>query len=190
MGRSEALALESDLARLDQAWATPISPSPSLAAVLGEEFDFFVCVPDSELRFVIDDLLYLYRNDSCFCVPREDVAIGCAVGHYLAGGRPLVIAGMQGLATCIDALTSLCGAANVPLIVLSAWSATSDSGVAHKRPIGSALPELLRAAQLGVSVVEDQAAIPSALVAAREQVRRPSVVLFQRPSNGARDGAR
>lgn len=150
-------------------WGTINSDGHSLASLLEDEFNAFFGVPDSEIGSWVDDLLYRFRLARCFCVVREDVAISCAFGHVLAGGRPLVFMGMQGLAASFDALTSLITPAGIPLVLLA--SHPGPEGLPpHKEVLASGLIQALDAFGIGHDRLTEPARVElaKALIGAQE----------------------
>lgn len=68
-------------------------------------FTSFVAVPCGVLAPLLDELAG--SGPGLRYVPREDTALGVAVGQRLAGGRPLVLMQNSGLGQSINALASL-----------------------------------------------------------------------------------
>ena len=71
--------------------------------------DFFVGVPDSQLRALCDALMERYGNHAPHVIAaNEGTAAGIAAGHYLATGRsPLVYLQNSGEGNIVNALASL-----------------------------------------------------------------------------------
>ena len=87
--------------------------------------DFFVGVPDSQLRALCDALMERYGNHAPHVIAaNEGTAAGIAAGHYLATGRsPLVYLQNSGEGNIVNALASLLHekAYAIPLIFVIGW---------------------------------------------------------------------
>ena len=87
--------------------------------------DFFVGVPDSQLRALCDALMERYGNHAPHIIAaNEGTAAGIAAGHYLATGRsPLVYLQNSGEGNIVNALASLLHekAYAIPLIFVIGW---------------------------------------------------------------------
>ena len=87
--------------------------------------DFFVGVPDSQLRALCDALMERYGNHAPHIIAaNEGTAAGIAAGHYLATGRsPLVYLQNSGEGNIVNALASLLHekAYAIPLIFVVGW---------------------------------------------------------------------
>ena len=87
--------------------------------------DFFVGVPDSQLRALCDALMERYGNHASHIIAaNEGTAAGIAAGHYLATGRsPLVYLQNSGEGNIVNALASLLHekAYAIPLIFVIGW---------------------------------------------------------------------
>ena len=112
-------------------------------------------------------------------VPRDDNAIAIAAGVSLAGGYPAVLLSDAGISGCADAIASLVGPHQTPLLLVIALGGDLPGNAAGPDP--RRLAELLMA-ELGVrTVVVDAGARPSTAVRlVREIVRedlRPAALL-------------
>ena len=87
--------------------------------------DFFVGVPDSQLRALCDALMERYGNHAPHIIAaNEGTAAAIAAGHYLATGRsPLVYLQNSGEGNIVNALASLLHekAYAIPLIFVIGW---------------------------------------------------------------------
>ena len=87
--------------------------------------DFFVGVPDSQLRALCDALIEEYGSEAPHVIAaNEGTAAGIAAGHYLATGRsPLVYLQNSGEGNIVNALASLLHekAYGIPLIFVIGW---------------------------------------------------------------------
>lgn len=80
----------------------------------------FIEVPCSILSPIID---YLFDNGIPFETPaNEAIAMGLAAGHYVATGRiPAVMMQNSGLCNALNALTSLHGIYDIPVLLVVTW---------------------------------------------------------------------
>ena len=80
-------------------------------------YDFFVGVPCSTIR---DFCAALEADPAVTFVPatREDIALAVAVGAQLAGRKPLVYVQSSGLGHCVNVITTLIRAYEMPDIHL------------------------------------------------------------------------
>ena len=87
--------------------------------------DFFVGVPDSQLRALSDALMERYGSKAPHIIAaNEGTAAGIAAGHYLATGRsPLVYLQNSGEGNIVNALASLLHekAYAIPLLFVIGW---------------------------------------------------------------------
>jgi phosphonopyruvate decarboxylase len=95
-----------------------------LAAVDATGIRFITGVPDSLLSDVSAEAMATYAANRHVIAANEGAAIGLAVGHYLAAGRPaLVYLQNSGLGNAVNPLVSLADPAiyGVPMILLLGW---------------------------------------------------------------------
>ena len=91
-----------------------------LEALQGAGYDYFTGVPCSLLKGVIrrfdEHPAYGYVS-----AVREDSAIGMAAGAFLAGRQPAVFMQNSGLGVCMNALVSLNGIYDIPVLLVASW---------------------------------------------------------------------
>jgi sulfopyruvate decarboxylase TPP-binding subunit len=99
-----------------------------LDELIANKVDFFTGVPDSiisKLIILIDEQGHSYVPATC-----EDVAVGIAVGSYLAGKRPCVLMQDSGLGNSSDAFMTLAKLYKIPLLyVITIPTLPPDAGV-------------------------------------------------------------
>src|SRR5262245_4769651 len=101
-----------------------INAKDFLAALDVTDIRFITGVPDSLLSDVSAEAMATHAANRHVITANEGAAIGLAVGHYLATGRPaLVYLQNSGLGNAVNPLVSLADPAiyGVPMILLVGW---------------------------------------------------------------------
>ena len=125
-------------------------------------YDFFAWVPCSLLEGVLSALATQPRLPS-LPATREDAAVGCAAGVWLAGGRPAVLMQNSGLGTSLNALASLSLMYRLPCLLVVTWRGFRGEDAPEHLLMGDISPRLLELAGIphralsAVSVEEDLA---------------------------------
>ena len=125
-------------------------------------YDFFAWVPCSLLEGVLSALATRPRLPS-LPATREDAAVGCAAGAWLAGGRPAVLMQNSGLGTGLNALASLSLMYRLPCLLVVTWRGFRGEDAPEHLLMGDISPRLLELAGIphralsAVSVEEDLA---------------------------------
>lgn len=125
-------------------------------------YDFFAGVPCSLLEGVLSALATRPRLPS-LPATREDTAVGCAAGAWLAGGRPAVLMQNSGLGTSLNALASLSLMYRLPCLLVVTWRGFRGEDAPEHLLMGDISPRLLELAGIphralsAVSVEEDLA---------------------------------
>ncbi|GCB47963.1 thiamine pyrophosphate-binding protein [Streptomyces sp. NL15-2K] len=78
-------------------------------------------------------------------MPREDLAVGAAVGACLGGETAFVFMKNAGLGNSIDALLSLARASQVPVSIVMGMSGTGGDTLPHHVAVGERASAVLRA---------------------------------------------
>jgi len=88
-----------------------------LETLINDGYNFFTGVPDSGLKYFINDIIK--SNYKHIVATNEGQAIGIAVGAELAGKKSCVYLQNSGLGNIINPLTSLCIPHNIkPLLII------------------------------------------------------------------------
>ena len=88
-----------------------------LETLINDGYDFFTGVPDSVLKYFINDIIK--SNYKHIVATNEGQAVGIAVGAELAGKKTCIYLQNSGLGNIINPLTSLCIPHNIkPLLVI------------------------------------------------------------------------
>jgi sulfopyruvate decarboxylase TPP-binding subunit len=107
-----------------------------------------VGVPDSTLAQTLQQLTA--DGVSVLHVPREDVAVGMAVGSALVEERWIVFLKNAGLGATLDGLLSAATPASVAIALLIGNAGTGSDKVEHHVATGKATVPILEAAGVGV----------------------------------------
>ncbi|HEX4788696.1 MAG TPA: thiamine pyrophosphate-binding protein [Actinospica sp.] len=111
--------------------------------------------------------------------PREDSALGTAVGLAVAGARPVVLMQNSGLGYCLNVLTSLCLVYDVHVPLVVSWRGHGPDAVEHE-VIGRELPRLLDVFDLPWTVFDPAApaaSVDKALAAGGAGQRTPVLIV-------------
>ncbi|OGL14470.1 MAG: hypothetical protein A3G97_11635 [Candidatus Rokubacteria bacterium RIFCSPLOWO2_12_FULL_69_21] len=108
-------------------------------------YDFFAWVPCSLLEGVLSALATRPRLPS-LPATREDAAVGCAAGAWLAGGRPAVLMQNSGLGTGLNALASLSLMYRLPCLLVVTWRGFRGEDAPEHLLMGDISPRLLELA--------------------------------------------
>lgn len=108
-------------------------------------YDFFAGVPCSLLEGVLSALATRPRLPS-LPATREDAAVGCAAGAWLAGGRPAVLMQNSGLGTSLNALASLSLMYRLPCLLVVTWRGFRGEDAPEHLLMGDISPRLLELA--------------------------------------------
>ncbi len=105
-------------------------------------YDFFAGVPCSLLEGVLSALAARPRPPY-LPATREDAALGCAAGAWLAGGRPAVLMQNSGLGTSLNALASLSLLYGLPCLLVVTWRGFQAKDAPEHLLMGDISPRLL-----------------------------------------------
>jgi phosphonopyruvate decarboxylase len=116
-----------------------IEPGRFLKALDAADIRFVTGVPDSLLKDVCACIATNYLPDRHIIATNEGSAVGLAIGHYLATGRPaLVYLQNSGLGNAVNPVTSLADPQvyGVPIIFLIGWRGEilADGGQLRDEP--------------------------------------------------------
>jgi phosphonopyruvate decarboxylase len=109
-------------------------------ALAGHGFDFAAGVPCSLIEDVI---AVLQQRRGYVAAPREDVAVGLAVGAWLGGRRPAVLMQNSGLGTSLNALASLSLMYGFPALLVVTWRGFGGKDAPEHLLMGDITPKLL-----------------------------------------------
>ena len=105
-------------------------------------YDFFAGVPCSLLEGVLSALATRPRLPYLPAI-REDAAVGCAAGAWLAGGRPAILMQNSGLGTSLNALASLSLMYRFPCLLVVTWRGFQGKDAPEHLLMGDISPRLL-----------------------------------------------
>jgi phosphonopyruvate decarboxylase len=106
-------------------------------------YDFFAGVPCTWLKGVIASL----RADSKIeyvAAPNEAAAAGIAAGAYLGGRTPAILMQNNGLANCMDVVSSLVQLYGIPLLLVVTWRGHSSEDFDEHLTVGKATKGFLK----------------------------------------------
>lgn len=143
-------------------------------------FDFFVGVPDTILKGVID---VLSADSEVRYVPaaREEEAIGIAVGAYLGWKQPVLLMQNSGFGNSIGALASLPLLYKIPLLLLISWRGYEGKDAPEHFVIGKCTVSLLKDVGMWAETLTDKnwdEAI-ARVVGVIEERRVPAAILIK-----------
>jgi len=123
------------------------APAPArelLQAFTDAGHTHFTGVPCSLLKGVFR-LLESERGDTprYLPAPREDSALGTAVGLAVAGAKPVVLMQNSGLGYCLNVLTSLCLIYDIHVPLVVSWRGHGGNDAVEHAVIGRELTRLL-----------------------------------------------
>jgi len=120
-------------------------------------FDFFTGVPCSYFTPLID---ILAQKDPAYQLPapREDIAVGLAVGAYLAGKKPVIYMQNSGLGYSLEAFASLHLIYDIPTLVLVSYRGPEDQGMEEHLIMGKHTEELLSTFDMQYSIFKGELA--------------------------------
>ena len=115
------------------------------------EFDFFTGVPCSYFTPLID---ILAQKDPSYhlSAPREDIAVGLAVGAYLAGKKPVIYMQNSGLGYSLEAIASLHLIYDIPTLFLVSYRGPEDQGMEEHLIMGKHTEDLLKTFHMQYSI--------------------------------------
>jgi sulfopyruvate decarboxylase subunit alpha len=148
--------------------------------VKAKGFDFFAGVPDSTFKEVLH-ILERDPNVTYITAVREDVAVGLAVGAYLAGRRPMVLMQNSGLGVSINAFTSLALLYQMPMLVLIGWRGYQGRDASEHLIMGRCMLALLQDIGMPYEVLEADTVRHDVerAVATMEAGRTPTAIILR-----------
>ena len=120
--------------------------------LLDKKIENFVGVPDSTLKYFIDEGL---KNKKIIITTREEEAIGISVGMTLSNSKSLVFMQNAGFANSLSTITSLVQLYEIPLIFLIGWRGYLINDAPEHQKIGKIQPELLKIIGLKSRVITE-----------------------------------
>ncbi|MDA3805924.1 thiamine pyrophosphate-binding protein [Clavibacter sp. CT19] len=160
--------------------ATSTAADRVLAALRREGVDFATGVPCSLLAGLFSVLERGGPGERIRYVPapREDTAMGMAVGARLAGAMPVVLMQNSGLGYCLNVLTSLTLIYDVHPLIIMSWRGHDGTDAVEHDVIGREVVRLLDVVGIAHAVLDPERperAVASGMDAVRDA--QPFVVL-------------
>jgi sulfopyruvate decarboxylase subunit alpha len=113
-----------------------------------------VYVPDNPLSHVLRELEERYRDIRLTLATREEEAFGIAAGLYLGGRLPTVMLQSSGLGNSLNALTSLLGPYQIPVLAIVSMRGDEGEWNAAQVPMGQAVRAILDAIDVPHATVD------------------------------------
>lgn len=120
--------------------------------LLNKKIENFVGVPDSTLKYFIDEGL---KNKKILITTREEEAIGIGVGMTLSNSKSLIFMQNAGFANSLSTITSLVQLYEIPLIFLIGWRGYLKNDAPEHTKIGKIQPKLLKIIGLKSRVITE-----------------------------------
>jgi sulfopyruvate decarboxylase subunit alpha len=158
--------------------------TPVAEALFAAGIDFTATLPDSWIHKL---LLALEADRRCIHVPlaKEEEGVGICAGAWLTGRIPALIIQNSGLLNCCNALTTLNGLYDIPLLLLVSYRGTMEEESFFHVPLGSVTEPVLDSLGIPYRVVSQPDEIFPAIANATSFMRtsqRPTAVLMTRGS--------
>jgi len=120
---------------------------------LNRSIDNFIGVPDSTMKFFIDEGL---KKKKILITTREDEAIGIATGVCLSKRNALVFMQNAGFGNSISTITSLVQLYKIPILFLIGWRGYLKSDAPEHIKFGKIQPQILKTLGLKSKIITDE----------------------------------
>lgn len=129
-----------------------------VVALAAEGVDFATGVPCSLLKGLFSELEKNQRSSGPLITylpaPREDSAVGIAVGAHLAGATPVVLMQNSGLGYSLNVLTSLTMIYDIHPLIIMSWRGYNQNDAVEHDIIGRQVTNLLDVLGIGHMVLD------------------------------------
>ncbi len=139
-----------------------------------EGIDQVGILPCDRLKTV---LTLLPEGLKCYNLTREEVGIGISAGAFLSGGKPVLIVQSTGIGNSINALMSLHKTYEIPLPIIASWRGVFKEAIEAQKPLGMALPALLKALEIPYMIIENKDEISLLAGAIRSSFKENSLYI-------------
>ena len=146
--------------------------------------DFAATLPDSWIQ----ELILGLEADSRFIhVPlaKEEEGVGICAGAWMAGRRPVLLLQNSGLLNCCNALTTLSGLYDIPLLLLVSYRGSLEENSFFHVPLGAVTGRVLDSLGIPYELVSTAAELPKRIRDAASFTRisqRPVALLLSKSS--------
>lgn len=112
--------------------------------------DFVSTLPCDRIKYLLERV-----RKEFFHIPltREEEGVGISAGIALAGKRPAMFVQSSGVGNMINALLSLTGFYELPLVLFISQRGIYKEGIAAQFPMGQRLPHILKGAGISYSTI-------------------------------------
>ncbi|MCK4938188.1 MAG: sulfopyruvate decarboxylase subunit beta [Methanosarcinales archaeon] len=156
-----------------------ISPEERIVEILKTHgIDLAATLPCDRMKCLLPLIETNFRTVQ---MTREENGVGICAGHYLGGGRPVMVIQSTGLGNMFNALLSLNSTYGIPLPIIASWRGVYKEGIPAQLPLGIGLPGMLEAADIEYTIIDTPfrlGLLDAAIIDAFEN-RRPHVALIQ-----------
>jgi len=121
--------------------------------LLGKGIENFIGVPDSTLKYFVDQGL---KKKRVIIATKEEEAIGIAVGMSLSKSPSLVFMQNAGFANSLSTIASLVQLYRIPMIFLISWRGYLKNDAPEHIKIGKIQSELLKSLNLKSKILNEQ----------------------------------
>jgi sulfopyruvate decarboxylase subunit alpha len=125
-------------------------------------------VPDKGIAPLLEALDADQRFIHVPCT-REEEGVGLCAGAAFAGRRGVLLTQNSGIGNMVNALTSLIGYYDLPLLILVSQRGGEGERIAAQRPMGSATRPILATCGVAVADVTDAGGLQGAIARAERE---------------------
>ncbi len=129
-----------------------ISPEEQVVGILkANSIDLVATLPCDRMKRLLPLVETNFRTVQ---LTREENGVGICAGHYLGGGRPVMVIQSTGLGNMFNALLSLNATYGIPLPIIASWRGVYKEGIPAQLPLGLGLPGMLEAANIKYTIID------------------------------------
>ncbi|MCL7413361.1 MAG: sulfopyruvate decarboxylase subunit alpha, partial [ANME-2 cluster archaeon] len=129
-----------------------ISPEERVVEILQRHsIDLATTLPCDRMKCLLPLIEIHFRTVQ---LTREENGVGICAGHYLGGGRPVMVIQSTGLGNMFNALLSLNATYSIPLPIIASWRGVYKEGIPAQVPFGRALTGMLDAADIQYTIID------------------------------------
>jgi sulfopyruvate decarboxylase TPP-binding subunit len=120
---------------------------------LNQNIDDFIGVPDSTIKFFIDEGL---KEKKILITTREEEAIGIAAGISLSKKNVLVFMQNAGFGNSLSTITSLVQLYEIPMLFVIGWRGYLQTDAPEHVKFGKIQPQILKTLGLKSKIITDE----------------------------------
>ncbi|KAF5413254.1 MAG: Sulfopyruvate decarboxylase [Candidatus Methanocomedens sp.] len=156
-----------------------ISPEEQVVEILKtHRIDLAATLPCDRMKCLLP---LIETNFKTVQLTREENGVGICAGHYMGGGRPVMVIQSTGLGNMFNALLSLNATYGIPLPIITSWRGVYKEGISAQVPLGVGLPGMLEAANIKCTIIDtpSRLGLLDAVINDAFENQRPHVALIQ-----------